>query len=75
VGIVLVDHGSRKAESNELLVRAACCLARAPCLTLAAAAQLRLVDAYKAHTGRAVVHAAHMELVRCAIRRHCSVAN
>jgi len=42
VGVVLVDHGSRKAASNDLL--------------------LRLVAAYKAATGRQVVHAAHMEL-------------
>ena len=70
VGVVLVDHGSRKAESNDQLVRAAPALASASCASRdAGAAQLRLVDAYKVHTGRAVVHAAHMELVRAGTAR------
>ena len=74
VGVVLVDHGSRKAESNDQLVRARAASTSASCASRrTAAAQLRLVDAYKAHTGRAVVHAAHMELVRGRARAACAL--
>lgn len=41
-GLIIVDHGSRRAESNELL--------------------LEVAEAYRRHSGWAIVEPAHMEL-------------
>ena len=46
-GLIIVDHGSRRAESNELLVEVA--------------------EAYRRHSGWAIVEPAHMELAEPSI--------
>lgn len=47
VGLIIVDHGSRRRESNELL--------------------LEVVEAYRQHSGWAIVEPAHMELAEPSI--------
>jgi sirohydrochlorin ferrochelatase len=46
-GLIIVDHGSRRAESNELL--------------------LKVAEAYRQHSGWAIVEPAHMELAEPSI--------
>ena len=47
VGLIIVDHGSRRRESNDLL--------------------LEVVEAYRRHSGWAIVEPAHMELAEPSI--------
>lgn len=70
VGIVIVDHGSRKQESN-LMLEVGCMLTLQRCFPVlygvGAPSPQEFARLYRTHTGRSIVEPAHMELAEPSI--------